>query len=530
MIWSSSYPEVLVGGTTLPALVTEAAERFPERTALVDGPSGASVTYAELVRRVERIAAWLHADGVRPGAVIGMWAPNTPPWAAFALAAMRLGATVTATHAAAPEREALGTLAAAGAEVVVTVPERVPALRERVRRVVVLGEAPGATPLHEVLACPDPSPPPADDPDAVALLPFSSGTTGRPKGVRLTHTNLVTHIRQMRAVLGLTEHDTTLALAPFPHVLGSVGTLALPLAVGATVVTVPQVDPVLLADLVERHRVRFLAVPPPVATVLTAHPALAGRDLSSLRFVGVGAAPLPPRLQEALAARLPGCVVGQGWGMTETTSGICLPDGRTGTTPGTVGRPLPNTELRVVDPETGRDLGVSECGELWVRGPQVMAGYQDAPEATAAVLDADGWLRTGDLGRIEPSGDVVLLDRLKELIKVDGFQVAPAELEALLVEHPAVADAAVVGRPDERHGEVPVAFVVPRPGDGAGLDGDTVLRWITERVSRHQRPAALNVVDVLPRSPAGKLLRRTLRDLGDAPTPGVEPRSATLAR
>jgi acyl-CoA synthetase (AMP-forming)/AMP-acid ligase II len=508
--WTSSYPEVPVGGTTLHALVAAAAARHPDRTALVDGPSGASVSHAELARRVERIAAWLHADGVRPGSVLGLWVPNTPPWAALALAALRLGATVTAAHAAAPEREALGTLAAARADVVVTTPERVPAVPDRVRRVVVLGEAAGAVPLREVLACTAPAPAPADDPDAVALLPFSSGTTGRPKGVRLTHTNLVTQIRQMRAVLGLTEHDTTLALAPFPHVLGSVGTLALPLAVGATVVTVPRLDPALLGDLVERHRIRFLAVPPPVAAVLTAHPALAERDLSSLRLVGVGAAPFPPRLQEALAARLPGCVIGQGWGMTETTSGICLPDGRAGTAPGAVGRPLPNTELRVVDPTSGRDLGAGEVGELWVRGPQVMAGYQDDPEATAAILDADGWLRTGDLGRVGPGGDVVLVDRIKELIKVDGFPVAPAELEALLVEHPAVADAAVVGRSDERHGEVPVAYVVPRPGDGAAFDGEAVHRWLAQRVARHQRPAALTVVDTLPRSPAGKLLRRAL--------------------
>ena len=273
-------------------------------------------------------------------------------------------------------------------------------------------------------------------------------------------------------------------------------------------VTAPRVDPSLLADLVERYRVRFLAIPPPVAAVLTGHPAVAGRDLSSLEVVAVGGAPLRSGLQHKLGVRLPGCVIGQGWGMTETTSAICLPNRRTGTAPGTVGRPLPNTELRVVDPDTGRDLGHRENGELWVRGPQVMTGYHGDPEATAAILDGDGWLRTGDLGRVDHSGDVILVGRLKELIKVDAFPVAPAEVEAVLMTHPSVADAAVVGRTDEWHGEVPVAFVVP----AAPFDAQLLLGWVAERVAAHKRLAAVFPVDALPCTPSGKLLRRVLRD------------------
>lgn len=509
MTWSSSYPDVPVGGTTLPALVAEAAERHPDRIALVDGPSGAAVSYRELARRVERIAAWLHADGLRPGSVLGLWTPNTPPWAAVALAAMHLGAAVTAVHSAATEREALAQFAAAGVDVVVTVPERVPAVADQ-RRVIVLGHAEGAVALAEVLAGAGPVPPPVHEDDAVALLPFSSGTTGLPKGVRLTHANLVTHLRQLRAVLRFSERDTTLALAPFAHVLGSVAGFALPLSVGATVVTAPKLDPALLADLIDRHRVTFLAVPPPVASLLTAHPALAGREMDSLELLAVGGAALPPALQQALSARLPGCVLGQGWGMTETSSAICVPDRRHGTAPGTVGRLLPNTELRVVDPQSARDLGAGETGELWVRGPQIMIGYLHDAASTTKILDTDGWLRTGDLGHVQPSGDVVVCDRIKELIKVDAFQIAPAELEALLVRHPSIGDAAVVGRPDQRHGEVPVAFVVPSSSGPDEVDKDAVRRWLAERVAPHKRIAAVTVVDTLPRTPSGKLLRRNL--------------------
>ncbi|HSK58123.1 MAG TPA: AMP-binding protein [Actinomycetospora sp.] len=283
--------------------------------------------------------------------------------------------------------------------------------------------------------------------------------------------------------------------------------LAVPLSSGATVVTVPAFEPASFLDLVERHRVRFLAIPPPLAAFLADHPLARSRDLSSLRAVAVGGAALAPTVHEALARRLPGAVVGQGWGLTETTACVCIPDRAAGgTRPGTVGRPVPGTELRVVDPDTREERAPGEVGELWVRGPQVMAGYRDRPEETREVLDDEGWLRTGDLGRIEEDGVVVLLDRLKELIKVDAYQVAPAELEALLVEHPDVADAGVVGRPHPRHGEEPVAYVVGRPD----LDGAAVRAWLAERVAPHKQLAQVVVVDQLPRTPSGKLLRRRL--------------------
>jgi acyl-CoA synthetase (AMP-forming)/AMP-acid ligase II len=507
MVWTSSYRAVEVGGTTLPRMV--AAGPGP---ALIDGPSGQAVSYDLLASRVERVAAGLAARGFGPGDVLALWAPNLPPWAGVALGAMAAGGTVTGANPAYTERELVGQLTDSGASILVTVPALAPAARSAaaaagVGEVIVIGEAEGATPIAALLAGGAPAPDVALDPDtAVALLPYSSGTTGLPKGVMLTHTNLVTTVRQVNRGLRLTRQDTVLAVAPFFHIMGFMATLAAPLASGATVVSMPRFDLEGFLTLVQRHRVTVLVVPPPVMAALAGHPLVDGYDLSSVELIVSGGAPLAADLQRAVAARIPGAAVGQGWGLTETSIGVTLPDRRDGTVPGSVGRLMPNTELRVVDPRTGRDLGAGEHGELWARGPQVMAGYLGRPDATAEILDADGWLHTGDLGHVDGDGNVFVVDRLKELIKVSAYQVAPAELEALLAGHPAVADAAVIPRPDDTHGEVPVAVVVPR----GELDSDELIAWVAERVAPHKRVRAVRLVDAIPRTPSGKLLRRLL--------------------
>jgi acyl-CoA synthetase (AMP-forming)/AMP-acid ligase II len=496
--------------------VIDAAGRFGERPALVDGTTGLTVSYRLLAARIEGVAAGLAARGFAPGDVLALWAPNLPQWAGVALGAMAAGGTVTGASPACTERELVGQLTDAGASVLVTIPPLLPAARAAaaatgVRELIVLGDAePGsATPIAALLDQGGPAPPAAAEPDpdgTVALLPYSSGTTGLPKGVMLTHANLVTSVRQVGCGLRLTERDTTLAVAPFFHVMGFVVTLAVPLAAGATVVTMPRFDLQTFLTLVQRHRATVLVIPPPVAAALARHPAVDDHDLSSVELIVSGGAPLGADLQRALAARLPHAVVGQGWGLTETAVGATIPDRDTGTVPGSVGRVMPNSELRVVDPPTGADLGAGERGELWVRGPQVMAGYLGRPEATAETVEPDGWLHTGDIGHVDVDGNVFVVDRLKELIKVSAYQVAPAELEALLVTHPAVADAAVIPRPDPVHGEVPVAAVVPR-GDP---DGEELLAWVAERVTPYKRIRAVRFVDALPRTPSGKLLRRVL--------------------
>src|SRR5829696_6970271 len=530
MIWTSPYPPVEVGGTTLHRMVLAAAGRAGDHPALVDGATGTVVSYRLLAERIHGVAAGLAARGFAPGEVLALWAPNLPQWAGVALAAMAAGGTVTGASPAASERELATQLADAGASVLVTVPPLVPPARSAaaaagIRDLVVLGQAEGAVPILDLLAAgaatrpPDPAPDPPStgglglsppDPLGVALLPYSSGTTGLPKGVELTHANLVTSVRQVASGLRITDRDTVLAVAPFAHIMGFQVTLALPLCAGATVVTMPRFDPGRFLELIERHRVTVLVGAPAMLRVLTAHPRAAQADLSSLELVVCGGAALSAAAHQALAARLPGAVVGQAWGLTETTVGLSMPDRTGGSVPGTVGRVMPSTELRVVDPATGCDLGPGEPGELLGRGPQVMAGYRNRPEATAAMVDPDGWLRTGDLGLVDTDGNVVIVDRLKELIKVSGHQVAPAELEALLAAHPAVADAAVLGREDPDDGEVPVAVVVPRPG--ADPDPADLLAWVAERVSPHKRLRAVRFAEAIPRTPSGKLLRPALRD------------------
>ena len=249
---------------------------MPAGSALIDGPSGKAVSYGELARRIERIAAWLHADGLRPGECVATWAPNLPPVAACTLAAMRLGAAVTGLNPAWSDDEVSAQLGDADATVLVTVPDLADRARSfGIRRVVVLGEAPpGAVPLAELLASRADPPRPEIDCDSVALLPYSSGTTGLPKGVMLTHRQLVTVSRQIARALAVDEHDVTLAVAPWFHILGFTAELLVPLTGGATVVTTPRFDPASFLALLERHQVTYLAGPPPLASFLAHHPSV----------------------------------------------------------------------------------------------------------------------------------------------------------------------------------------------------------------------------------------------------------------
>jgi acyl-CoA synthetase (AMP-forming)/AMP-acid ligase II len=470
-------------------MVTEQAARTPERPALIGGAT--TITYGNLQEHAQEIAAGLMQSGFGRGDVLGLWAPNSPQWLTVALGAMAAGGAVTGVSTLAADREVSGQLIDSGAPVLVTAPQ----LEDRAR-----AAAPDAVRVTTPPALlRDGGMPAAPRPDDLALLPYSSGTTGLPKGVMLTHANLVASVRQVGSRLRLSERDVLIALAPFSHIMGFAVTGLVPLCSGATLVTMPRFDLGHLLELVARHRVTVLVVPPPVMGALAAAPA--HHDLSSVELVLSGGAPLSAECHEAVAARLPHAAVGQGYGLTETSVGVAVADRDTGSAPGSVGRVLPDTELRVVD------------GELWVRGPQNTRGYLGRPDATAALIDHDGWLHTGDVGRVDRDGNVWIVDRLKELIKVNGHQVAPAELEGLLATHPLVADAAVVGRPDPQRGEIPVALVVAR----GELDPGALMAWVAGRVAPYKRVREVRFVDAIPRTPAGKILRRALRLTTGAP-------------
>jgi acyl-CoA synthetase (AMP-forming)/AMP-acid ligase II len=289
------------------------------------------------------------------------------------------------------------------------------------------------------------------------------------------------------------------------------------LRTGATVVTMPRFDLDGFLAVLERHRVTKVHLVPPIILALAKHPSVEGRDLSSLKWINSGAAPLSAELAAACAERL-GCLVVQGYGLTETSPVThAVPVEREENRPGSIGPPIPSTECKVADLLDGRDLGPGEDGEVWIRGPQVMQGYLGDDEATANTLDDEGWLHTGDIGHADEDGWFYLVDRLKELIKVKGFQVAPAELEALLLEHPGVADAAVVGSPDEQAGEVPKAFVVP--AGGAELDVAELQAFVAARVATYKQVRRIEVLDEIPKSASGKILRRVLveRERASAP-------------
>jgi acyl-CoA synthetase (AMP-forming)/AMP-acid ligase II len=444
--------------------------------------------------------------------VLGLLSPNVPAYPVVLHAATSLGVVVTPLNPLQTPEELAAQLRASGARALVAAapllePARRAAAVAGVADVYVLGEADGATPFGALL---DPSREPPSvtiEPDDLATLPYSSGTTGLPKGVMLTHANLVTNLVQAGAVHRIGPDDVVLGVLPFFHAFGQMVVLNLGLAAGATIVTLPRFDLERVLGVVAERRVTVAHVVPPVVLALATAPAVQGFDLSSLRLIACGAAPLDEDLARSAEERV-GCPVRQGFGMTETgpVTHITPDDRIEDVSPGAIGLLLPSTEARIVDPETGEDS--EGDGELWVRGPQVMRGYLGDPEATARTITADGWLRTGDLARVDGAGEFRIVDRLKELIKYKGYQVAPAELEGLLVSHPAIADAAVVPVPDERCGELPKAFVRCR----AEVDPDELMAWVAERVAPYKRVRAVELVDEIPRSPSGKILRRLLRD------------------
>jgi acyl-CoA synthetase (AMP-forming)/AMP-acid ligase II len=346
-------------------------------------------------------------------------------------------------------------------------------------------------------------------PDDVVALPYSSGTTGLAKGVMLTHKNLVANVAQTLGAIPSAPDERLMAVLPFFHIYGMQCMMNCGLRAGATVITLPRFDLEQFLRAHQDYRITRSFVAPPIVLALAKHPLVDSFDLSHLRLVNSGAAPLKAELAAECGKRL-GCDVIQGYGMTELSPVSHLtPAGWF--RPGSVGITAPSTQTRIVDPATGADRDTGEEGEVWVRGPQVMKGYLNNPQATAATVDAEGWLRTGDLGYVDADGHLYVVDRLKELIKYKGFQVPPAELEAVLLRHPDVVDAAVIGLPDDEAGEISVGYVVLRPA--AAASPEEIMRFVAGEVAHYKQIRRLEVIDAIPKSAAGKILRRVLRDM-----------------
>ncbi|MEP1124454.1 MAG: AMP-binding protein [Ilumatobacter sp.] len=512
IIHESPLPDVDIPDVAISAHVLRRAAEMPDRVAIRDAAGTSSFTFAELSAAIHSLAGGLAEKGVAPGTVVGLMAPNVPEYAVVFHGVAVAGGAVTTINPTYGAEEVRHQLQDAGATMLFVVPMFLDVARlaiegTNVTEIVVMGDAAdGTTAMADVFG--DPIEQVAvDASEHTVVLPYSSGTTGLPKGVMLTHRNLVANIEQVQHAILYTDDEVALAALPFFHIYGMQVLMNGLIANGVTVISMPRFDMVEALQAVQDLKItRFFAVPP-IILGLAKHPVVDQYDMSSVRQIFSGAAPLGAELAVEAGARL-GCEVVQGFGMTELSPvSHCTVEGQFRA--GTSGVTVSNTESRVVDPDTGEDQGVGGRGELWVRGPQVMKGYLNNDEATAATIDADGWLHTGDVAIIDEAGHMTIVDRLKELIKFKGFQVAPAELEALIITHPKVADVAVIGVPDDEAGEVPKAFVT-------AVDGETVtLAEIQELVGRHlvsyKQIQLLEVVEAIPKSAAGKILRKELR-------------------
>ena len=505
----SSFPDVTIPNVTLPEFVLGAARSRGAHPALVDGVSGRTITYVDLAEQVRRLAAGFSRRGIGKGDVVAIWSPNVPEYAAVFHAVATLGAILTTVNSSYTAEEVAFQIADARPKVLVTVAAFVSRAREAAAlaglpiEIFTMDDSDQATPLASVAVDADPPPVQIDPAADVVVLPYSSGTTGLPKGVMLTHRNLVANLRQIDAI-EVPDLGTFLGVLPFFHIYGMVVIMNLALMRGATSVTLAKFDLETVLKILQDWPIRLAHIVPPIVVALAKHPIVGKYDLSGLDCLFSGAAPLGVELTEAVETRL-SLRVRQGYGMSEASPATHYTvAGRERA--GKAGLLMPSTECRIVEPETGQDVGAGERGEVWVRGPQVMKGYLNNPDATAQTVDADGWLHTGDIGIMDEEGYLEVVDRLKELIKVKGFQVAPAELEAILLKHPAIADVAVIPVPDAESGEVPKAMVVAR----GELTAEDVIDFVQSRVAHHKRIRHVAFVAQIPKSASGKILRRVL--------------------
>jgi len=511
-------------------LVVNAADRWPNKTAIVDGDR--RVTFSELDSYTDRLAVALQAIGVSKGDFVGILAPNCLEFEIGFFGILKAGATVTTINSGYKEREIAAQLTASGAAILIVhgslmkmataAAKDTPTLQ---RLIAVNEDANDAGSFWGLIEAASGKPLPVEiDPVRdLAALPFSSGTTGVNKGVMLAHENLFVNVRQAAdrdETNAVVHDDVVLVHLPLFHIYGMTVLMQQSLYVGATQVIMGRFDMNLLLSLIQDHHVTVLYTAPPVGVGLSQTSLLNNYDVSSLRFSMFGAAPMSAELQLRISDRL-GCTVIQGYGLTETSPLTHMDFADERMKPGSIGPPVSDIEQRVVDMETGQiDLGPNELGELLVRGANVMRGYYNKPEATAAAINTDGWLFTGDLVKIDEDGYVYVFDRKKELIKYSGFQVPPAELEGILLEHPAVADAAVIGKEDLEHGEIPKAFVVLKAGIVAS--DRELMDYVSEQVATFKRVREIEFVDAIPKNPSGKLLRRVLVERERARATGTE--------
>ncbi|WP_299416660.1 AMP-binding protein [uncultured Sulfitobacter sp.] len=512
MTYPTAAADIALRDQSITERVFENLTTRPDAVVLTDGLTGDAMTAAEFMTQVKSLAGGLTARGMGAGKTVALMSPNIPHYCVVFHAVAWAGGTITTINPTYTASEVAHQLRDSAADILITVPmfldtAQAAAADAAGQPVVVMGDAAeGAEPLSAYYGAPIETQVPVDLDEHAVVLPYSSGTTGLPKGVMLSHRNLVVNVDQVIIGGDLRDGEVAAAFLPFFHIYGMNVLMNVHLAGGGALVTMPRFDLELFLKISQDHKARRMWIVPPVALALAKHPIVDTYDLSSIEQIFSGAAPLGGEIADAVAKRL-NCASLQGFGMTELSP-------VSHTTPfekpksGSSGVALPNTQCRIVDPDSGEDLPAGSEGELWIKGPQVMKGYLNNEKATAETLTPDGWLKTGDIAYIDDEGYMYIVDRLKELIKFKGFQVAPAELEATLVTHDGIVDAAVIGLPDDEAGELPVAFVVaadPAPSE------DEIKAHLAKTLSSYKQVHKVNFVDEIPKSASGKILRRVLK-------------------
>ena len=517
-------------GATIPAVAAAAAEQFADRTAIEDG--GTRLTYTELAEEARTFGAALVASGLEPGERVAVWANNCARWVVALLGLSQAGGVLVPVNTRFKGGEAADILDRSRARVLVTVTDflgtdyvamlratgvELPALDTVV---VVSGPVPGgavswegfmarATHSHRVLVDRRCS---GLGPDDVSDILFTSGTTGVPKGVVMTHRRTLCVATDWVAMTGLSAGDRYLMVNPYFHMFGLKAGILASVASGATMLPEAVFDVDRILERVDREQVTVLPGPPTLYQSILDHPDRARHRLSTLRVAVTGAADIPVELVRRVLDELPFTTVITGYGLTEAgTAAATSPGDDVETIATTVGRPRPGFELRIVGDHG--DVPTGESGEVVLRGGSVMAGYLDDPEATGRALSPEGWLRTGDLGVIDGAGCLQIVGRVKDMFIVGGFNAYPAEIENILLRHPDISQAAVIGIPDERLGEVGMAFVVTRAGKGSPSD---IIDWARDQMANYKVPRAVAVLDELPVNATGKVMKDTLRQLAAA--------------
>lgn len=519
MIIQSPSPAITIPNISWPEYFLSRIESYHKEAALIDAASGQVTSFDQLKKNIHSIAKTLQQKGYKKGDVFAIYAPNLPEYVFVFQGVLLFGGVITTTNPLYTAKELAHQLDHSKAVCLFTTTdllEKVNSIIETtcIREIFVFDDVYASNSFSLLLQDnQDTELKTANiDPDRdVAVLPYSSGTTGLSKGVMLSHRNLVAHNIQLEAHKDTTlpgKDDCMIAVLPFFHIFGMTVNMNLGLCNGSTLVIVNGFEPRQFLKLIQQHQISIAYLVPPIILFLAENPLVNNFDISSLKYILSGAAPLGQEQVQAVRKRI-NCPVYQGYGLTETCPAThWTPDLSATVKQGSVGVLVPNTEALIIDTETGQSLAVNEAGELLLRGPQVMLGYLGNPEATAATIDKDGWLHTGDVAKVDEDGYFYIVDRLKELIKYKAYQVAPAELEALLLSHPAVADVAVVPKLDKEAGEVPKAFIVRNQE----ISAEAIMAWVADKVAPYKKIREIEFIEKIPKSPSGKILRRILRD------------------